>query len=374
MLVHISSLDSSRVSSGCASQCLLRLHVSGLSVTEVHNDWIHDMSQHSCVVTHSTMDVNALRDAVSDMDRRKVREEVSSAAKSSLDAAASIGAETPMVILRDIRRCILDVEAMMADNERNEDAREQRAEQRHQELIATLQQLTIQSQPDPGNYRRSTSRASIGSISEKRQFYENDTEIKTGAQVVALILMRLDKVLQNSGQLPDSGTKDAVILDLKGWTSPVLKVSAVESIVTSNRTKIVMPKPSQVETITALDIVASTEMGRPQTVRVTDIVRLQQSCPAMMGILEEIRQRIMKCPGIIPEGRRERMSHLKFPYTTREQELNVVAIPSDYLKAGPLVTDSVPKLKDVAKKLYVSEVLEKGTAPIIAYNRSKALN
>lgn len=321
------------------------------------------------------MDLNALRDAVSDMDRRKVRDEVSSAAKSSLDAAASIGTETPMVILRDIRRCMLDVQNFMVESERNrqieEERMEDRREERHRELIATLQQLTVQSQSDPGNYRRSVSRASIGSIPEKRQFYDSDTEIKTGAQVVALILMQFDKVLQNSGQLPSTSTNDAIILDLKGWTAPVLKVSAVESSVTKNRGKLAMPKPSQLETVNALDIAASTEMGRSQTVRVTDIVRLQQTCPAIIGIIEEVRQRIMRCPGIIPEGRRARMSHLKFPYVTREQELNVVAIPENYTTAGPLVVDSVPKLKDAAKKVYVSEVLEKGTVPVIAYNRAK---
>lgn len=321
------------------------------------------------------MDMNTLRDAVADMDRRKVRDEVSSAAKSSLDAAASIGTETPMVILRDIRRTIIDIQNLMIEHERNEvmrnTASEAQRQIQHNELIATLQQLNMQSQPDAMSYHRSTSRASIGSAPGKRQFYDSDVEIKTGAQVVALVLMQFDKVLQNSGQLPSTSNSDAVILDLKGWTAPVLKVSGVESSVTHNRGKLALPKPSQLETVNALDIAASTEMGRSQTVRVTDIVRLQHTCPAIIGIVEEVRQRIMKCPGIIPEGRRQRMSHLKFPYVTREQELNVVAIPENYAKAGPLVVDSVPKLKDAAKKVYVSEVLEKGVAPVIAYNRAK---
>jgi len=98
------------------------------------------------------MDMNTLRDAVADMDRRKVRDEVSSAAKSSLDAAASIGTETPMVVLRDIRRTILDIQNLMVEHERNEVMRhtecEAQREVRHNELIATLQQLSIQSHSD----------------------------------------------------------------------------------------------------------------------------------------------------------------------------------------------------------------------------------
>ena len=320
------------------------------------------------------MDLNTLRDAVSDMERRKVKEEVTVAAKSSLDAAANIGTETPIVILRDIRRCIVDIQSLLIDNERNEEIREVRREQRHEELIATLQSMAVRTQSDSGTYTRSVSRASMGSVSEKRQFFHYDTSISTGSKVIAVILMQLDSVLQNSGQLPEHRTKDAVILDLKGWSSPVMKVAAVDSMVTANRTKISLPKLSQLETTTALEIVSSTEVGRSQSFRVSDVVRLQQSCPAIMGIVEEVRQRIMKCPGVIPEGRRERMSHLKFPYATREQDLNVVAIPDGYTKAGPLVIDSVPKLKDAGKKAYIAEVLGNGTVPILAYNKAKVIS
>lgn len=320
------------------------------------------------------MDLNALRDAVADMDRRKVNEDVSLAAKSALEAAAAVGTETPMVILTDIRRCIVDLTEVVRDNGIAQAERETRAERRHQELIATLQQLSIAASSSAASSYRPQSRASMSNSGEKREFYHHDVTISTGAQVVAVILIQMDVVMQNSGQLPEQGSKDAVILDLKGWSGPVTKVAAVESPNTKTRTKLSLPKLSQSETATALEMVSSTVQGRTQPFNVSRLMELQQSCPSVVGIVEEVRQRLMRCPGIIPEGRRERMGYLRFPYVTKDGDLNISRVASDYVSAGPFVVDSVPKLKDASKKFYVSEVLEKGTAPILAYNRAKTIS
>lgn len=323
------------------------------------------------------MDTKALQDAILDMDRRKVQDEVASAAKSGLDAAASIGTETPMVILRDIRRCIVDLSELIREREQSEQEREIQAERRHNEMIATLQRITIQASAASGGSRSSVSRESIGSVNgaeEKRFFYHYHTKITTGAQIVSIVLMQLDKVLENSGQLPTDASSDAVILDIKGWSSPIIKIAAAESAVTSNKLKLELPKLSQQETTDALNIVSSTIQGRGQSFRIADMSTLQEKCAGLLGIVEEVRQRIIKCPGMIPEGRRTRMAYLKWPYMTREGELNVGMVSSEFVRAGPLVTDGVPKLKDDAKKFYISEVLGKGTAPILAFNKAKNLN
>ena len=320
------------------------------------------------------MDTSALQEAIRDMDRRKVQDEVDTAAKSGLDAAASIGTETPMVVLRDIRRCITDLEEVMREKEHMEQEREKRREERHVELIATLQRMTIQTPSAGGGSRNSVSRDSIGSMStigEKRIFYHYDTKITTGAQIVAAVLMQFDKLLQNSGQLPHTEGSDAAILDLKGWSSPILKVVAVESSVTVTRTKVDLPKPTQQESITTLEIVSSTIQGRAPPFRVADAFRLQQECVGLMGIVEEVRQRLIRCPGILPDGRRERLAHLRFPYITRDEDLNISMAGEGFARASPVVTDSVPKWKDDAKRAYISEVLGKGTKPIIAFNKTR---
>jgi hypothetical protein len=338
---------------------------------------LHTRAQHSCVVPPEAMDLKVLEDAVRDMDRRKVQDEVNLAAKSGLDAAASIGTETPMVILRDIRRCITDLSQMLMEREQAEQEREIQTERRHNEMIATLQRIGTQTSTVSAGSRASISRESMGSVggaAEKRLFYHHDTKITTGAQVVAVVLMQLDSVLQNSGQLPDDGAKDAVMLDLKGWSSPIIKVAAAESGVTSNKLKLDLPKLSQQETMNALDIVSSTIQGRATPFRVGDLLRLQQSCAGLMGIVEEIRQRIMRCPGIIPEGRRLRLAYLRWPFITREEELNISMVADGFVKAGPLVTDGVPKLKDDGKKFYISEVLGKGTVPVLAFNKARNIN
>lgn len=354
-------------------QRALRLHVPGFGVSEVHAG-VMSLCGNKVALCTTTMDLNTLRDAVADMDRRKVNEDVSSAAKSALEAAAAVGTETPMVILTDIRRCIVDLTDVVRRNGEDEAEREIRAERRHQELIATLQQMAAAASNSAATSYRPQSRASVSNSGDKREFYHHDVTISTGAHVIGVILIQIDNVMQNSGQLPEQGSKDAVILDLKGWSGPVTKVAAVESPNTRNRTKVSLPKLSQSETTIALEMVSSTIQGRAQPFNVSRLMDLQQSCPALIGIVEEIRQRLIRCPGIIPEGRRERIGYLRFPYVTKDGDLNVSRVASDYVSAGPLVLDSVPKLKDASKKLYVSEVLEKCTPPIVAYNKAKAIS
>lgn len=336
-------------------------------------------TQQSCADLPAVMDLRTLEDAVRDMDRRKVQEEVGLAAKSGLDAAASVGTETPMVLLRDIRRCMLDMSEMLREFERErcerEAAREIRKEQEHSEIIATLQQMSSGVSGSTVAPRQSMSRdsmMSMNTVGEKREFYDHNTRISTGAQVVAAVLMQLDSVLQNSGQLPHIEAKDTVILDLKGWSSPILKVSGVESANTANRPKVNLPKQSQQETITVLEKVSSTTQGRTQSFRVADVVVLQNTCPSVMGIVEEIRQRLLRCPGILPESRRERLAYLRYPYATRDAELNVSRTAEAYKSVGPVLLDGVSKLKDDRKKFYVSEVLTNSVQPIVAYNKAKA--
>lgn len=320
------------------------------------------------------MDVSALQEAIRDMDRRKAQDEVDSAAKSGLDAAASIGTETPMVILRDIRKCITDIQEAMREREYNEEEREKRREERHTELIATLQHMASSPLAARGTLRQSVSRDSIASssmIDDERKYYYYEIQVNTGAQVVALILMQFDKLLRNSGQLPSSGSTDSTIMGLKAWSSCVLKVAPVESTVTVARGKVNLPKLKQQETVEALDLVSSTTQGRDQPFGVSQGLKLHEKCVGVMGIVEEIRQRLIRCPGVVPDGRRERLAYLRFPYVTRDEELNISMTCEGFARAGPVILDSVPKWKDDSRKLYIREVLENGLKPIIAFNKAR---
>ena len=113
--------------------------------------------------------------------------------------------------------------------------------------------------------RLSVGRDSVGSADfpgDKCIFYNHKNKVTTGPQIIAVVLMQFDGLTQNSHQHPDSGGGDAVIISLKDWTSPVLKLSAVESVCTNTRTKVDMPKPSQHESAQALGIVSSTGLNR----------------------------------------------------------------------------------------------------------------
>lgn len=330
--------------------------------------------QQSCVKSLAIMDSVALQEAIRDMDRRKVQDDVDSAAKSGLDAAASIGTETPLVILRDIRKCIMDLEGVTRERELVEQEREKRREERHVELIATLQRMAMSSNTGGSVSRHSMSRDSIGSsttIADERKFYWHDTAINTGAQIVAAVLMQFDKLLRNSGQLPNISSSDSVIMDLKAWSSCILKIAAVESVVTNTRTKVSLPKPKQQESITAMEITSSTTQGRDQPFRMKEASRLQQECVGLMGIVEEVRQRLIRCPGILPDSRRERLAYLSFPYITRDEDLNISMVCEGFARASPIIVETVPKWKEDSKKTYISEVLGNGTKPIIAFNRAR---
>ena len=87
------------------------------------------------------MDTSALKKAILEMERRKVHDEVTEVAKSGLDAAASVGAETPVIILKDIWRCIMEMGDVMRERGQTERERELRREERHVELISALQQM-----------------------------------------------------------------------------------------------------------------------------------------------------------------------------------------------------------------------------------------
>lgn len=314
------------------------------------------------------MDPEALRRALENMDRRKAEEDVTSAAKSALDAAAAVGTDTPLIILRDIRALMIGIHKSIQENM-------ELSLQRHTEIIATLQDMGRKGGELYTSYGYQTPRSSLGpqiDSAHKRTFYHWDSKVSTGSQVIAVILMQFDALIQNSGQVPNTGDNDVVVLDLKMWSSCVSKLAASESCQTPHRSKLDLPKPTHHETIAALEIVSSTEAGRCQPFRIPEAKRLQQSCISILGIVEEVRQRILKCPGLLPEGRRQRLAHLSFPYITKDDCLNVSATCHNYTKAGPFVLNSVPKLKEDAKKRYASEVLSKGTAPVMAYNSVSA--
>lgn len=318
------------------------------------------------------VNLNTLAEALRGMDRRKEEAEVDQEAKSALEVASGIGTETPMIVLRDVRRCILDLTKVMTDISEQIASTEKRAEQRHAELIASVQQITFNSvqvsnTPTPNSSRRQSTQ--FGNIKTANEYYYKDEEIKTGFRIVAVVLLQLHEVASKCEHMPDVGDVDPIMMDVKAWASAVTLVSSPASTVTPMKEKVQLPKLSSSETQEALDIVTSTLQGRKKTCRIEDIANLCSSCPGLISIVMEIAQRIVKCPGIIAEDKRLRVSHIGVSVVDRDGSLSVSR--GSQQRANPNVLSNVPKLKFEDKKRYVSMILEDNMRPILALQKCR---
>lgn len=303
------------------------------------------------------MDDKLLADAIVQMDRRKVEEEVTTEARSALDVAASIGTETPLIILRDIRKCLVDLSNVMQESIQDRHAVELRNEERHREMLATLQQLSIQPSFTSSVPVSSMSRLSLSgkSMEIKQEYYYGGEAIKTGFNIIGLVLLQMDAVASGCSYIPNVGTSDGVIMDLKKWSSAVSIVYSCESNVTPMKS-IVLPKLSDAQVKAALSKCASTENGRVTVFRVPELAAVCDSSPDLMAVVNEVKIRIVKCPGLISEDKRLRMAYVDNPITDRDSSLKVVATAPQ--RASAVVISIVSKLNHTSKKQYVQLILE----------------
>lgn len=311
------------------------------------------------------MDEESLAEAILQMDRRKIEDEVSHDARSALDVASGIGTDTPLIILRDVRKCIMDVENLLRQRLEQNAVAEIRAEERHRELIATLQNLSISTSTPSGILTPSFSRLSMGgkSMEIKQEYYHVGDAVKTGFNILGLILLQIDAVASNCPYIPNVGASDGVIMDLKKWSSAVSTVYACESLITPMK-KVTLPRLSDSQVKTALSKCATTESGRSVVFRTEELAFVCDSCSDLMSVVDEIKLRIIKCPGLISEEKRLRLAYVDSPATDRDSSLKVTSVPQH--RCSPVITAILSTLSFNAKKQYAKMILENKKHPLRA--------
>ncbi|KAI1906220.1 hypothetical protein LOZ61_006778 [Ophidiomyces ophidiicola] len=309
-------------------------------------------------------------------DRRKEHDKFTNNNDASRQVAASIGAETPLVVLTDIRSLLSDISNKLdTSNELLSDSlkdnRNYRAEdvamreEHHKATLAYMQQLSdsissgSRGESLPLSYRSPAS-ATKSSVKDSYYYYRGH-EIKNSEAVIGCILMHLDILVSNSTDQHDS--LDASIMELPQWRSAV-------SVIKSADKNLKFVKMSSFETSQALDIIASPVPGRPVTIQANHITELSNSCATIIGHVELIRNRLLQCPGIISINRARHLAALNFPYVTMEGILNLkTTIPR--IAGSNAVIDTVRSLNDTQKKAYAAKVLNEQLKPIVASMHAK---
>lgn len=312
-------------------------------------------------------------DVLRKFDRKKEHNEYEDSNNTGRTIAGSIGAETPLLVLMDIRKELSDISIRMEEsnnitrdllihlnNARDDDAIKR--DQQHKDMLAYMQQLSDSMQSSrnvvstPSAITTPREKHVYGSSAENTYFYY-DYQLKTSESVVGCILMHLYMLVSNNLGDFRNTTVDSSLFGLSEWTSTVRNLRSSDSYK--------LPKFSSFDVKQALDIVASTTMGRRVTLKIEHISELSNTCPTIIIAVEEMRNRIMRCPGFVPLLKAKCLATLEFPYVTMENTFNV-ATTDPKIPGSDALIDMVKSMNDSQKKRYVKEVLNLEKKPMAA--------
>lgn len=85
-----------------------------------------------------------------------------------------------------------------------------------------------------------------------------------------------------------------------------------------------------------------------------------------MGQVEEIRKRLVKCPGLVNANKTLALAQLRYPYVTPEGVLNINT-EGGGTKVTQVVVNLVKSMNQPQRTAYATAVL-KGERPIVAAN------
>lgn len=317
-----------------------------------------------------TVPKSEIEKVLRDFDRKKNEETVTESNSRSRDIVSSIGTESTLTVLMDIRKVMCDMESSIAtlnDNigmmmafMRNESTKQQ---ERHEQILAFMHNIGNKLEPSL-QPRASMSVSDMSMMSPaptKQTYYFRGDEIKNPESLVGCILMQVE---QHASRLVDIEPtfSDTTITEMSQWGSAIRVLKGKDSDKLS-----IMPL-SSFECSTALEIVASPVKGRPVTCRIEHIDELHNKCPSLMGQVEEFRKRLMRCPGIINTRKMLALAQLNYPYVSTEGVLNI-RNESSGVKVSQIVVNLVKSLNQIQRGKYVAYILA-GDKPIVAANKA----
>lgn len=122
----------------------------------------------------------------------------------------------------------------------------------------------------------------------------------------------------------------------------------------------------------AISIAASNVRGRNTSLQLHHIHSLVTQCSNVMGIVEEIRLRILACPGLVGKQRAMRLNSISYPYTDGEEL--ILNADADTRVGSRAVIEMVSEFNCVQKDRYALEILEKGIPPMRSARTAKAVS
>lgn len=312
--------------------------------------------------------------AIRNMDRAKRSEVEAAEASTALKVASSMGTNTPITLLVDIRQSMGELtEAVKVQQELtklqiNEDKR------MHMESLAFMKELTdvmskMQVAPMSAYNRPLATRTSVETEVPQRYYHGSDA-VSMSAHVIACVLIHLERTASKSMTYTQTGAPDTMVMGLKDWAAVVNAVSKAESTQTPAPGKLVLPKMSSEEVKYVLGTFASTVESRVVSTKPAHFSDICAHCPGVTGCIEEVRLRMSKCPGLIGQQRSISLASLEFPYVKEDA---LIINPKPPKLGSKVVFDMVLKFTAKQKEAYASYILKDGMIPLNASRAVAAL-
>lgn len=311
------------------------------------------------------------------MDRMKKQELDDTEAAVAAASVSAIGTNTPMTLLVDIRQAISDQTKAML---RGQDIMLQQMEESkrmHSETIAYMQEMSDLLRRAPTavapTYQLPLRTGGTGGATTPDAatpvYYHQGDIVNDGPKVMACMLIQLERISsRNMGSTPGMPL-DTVAMELKDWVSVIKSIAKAESTVTERTGKLTIPKITSSEAQHILNIVTSPTKGRNVMCKAEHFNDITTNCPAMTGCMEEIRTRILRCPGVIGMQRARSLAHIPFPYV--DDNGDVIKVEPTKKELGSVImADKVSRLNVPQREVYITCILRDGDRPITAAEKA----
>lgn len=302
---------------------------------------------------------------------RSVQDEISLSKSSHLAAgqrfiSSSIGAETPIGVLAEIREAQYKLIDEMKKATLMEQEIEKRNQDRHTELCSILLAIA-ETRSDTRSASNSVSAFSSREAESKHRAFYGSHAITNGTYLAACILMHIDAMLQAHPRFKKIQGADTTYLSIKDWFTMCTSALNADK---NSKVGLRLPKPTDGDFIAASKIVASSVQGRQPQCDSTHIAILLSECPALMNTVEWLRSALVRCTGVLSPERTCRLRLLPHPFVNESGELLVEKV--DTLRMpNKFMYQDIAAMKITDRKEYMRLVLECSVRPADAVGRIK---
>lgn len=292
----------------------------------------------------------------------------SGAAEAYRSISSSIGTETPLGVLTEIREGqsrILESIKDLSDTYKEIETSNQR---RHQEMCTILLGIAERDR-NASQVVTKTSSVTLPSLSSpsRGNYYYGSHSISNGNYLIACILMHIDSMLHDHPRFKKLQNTDSTHMDVKDWYNICTAIFNADK---QSKVGLRIPKPTDDDFREAVVMVASSVSGRKPACDASHLTLLLSKCPAMMATVEWTRTAILKCTGLLSPERTCRLRLIKYPFVTEESEL-LIETAATLKMPNRWFHQDVLNMKATPKKEYIRLVLEESVKPVDAIGMVK---